>query len=54
MGTFIIAYLVIWLAVSGYVSFLGIQQHRLAKDIAELRAEMTKERTFDGATSEAA
>jgi CcmD family protein len=54
MGTFIAAYLVIWLAVAGYVALLGVRQHRLAREIDELRAEFTEERSLEGATSKAA
>ena len=54
MGTFIAAYLVIWLAVACYVALLGVRQHRLAKEIEELRAEVTQGERFEEATSKAA
>ena len=41
MGTFIAAYLVIWLAVATYVTLLGVRQHRLALEIKKLRDELT-------------
>lgn len=54
MATFIIAYLVIWLAVAGYVVFLGVRQRRLAAEIEQLRAELTESRPFEEVTSKAA
>jgi CcmD family protein len=54
MGTFVAAYLVIWLAVAVYVALLGLRQRRLARQIERLQADVAQRECGEEAAAKAA
>ncbi len=54
MGTFIAAYLAVWLAVMLYVVRLGARQRRLEENLQALEARLAQTRDREEPTSKAA
>ena len=42
MDTFVVSYLVVWLAVAAYVARLGAQQRGLRKTVSALQARLAQ------------
>lgn len=54
MGTFVTAYLVIWLAVAFYVGLLGVRQRRLARQVEQLQADLAEHESREEMAAKAA
>ncbi len=54
MGTFMTAYLVVWLAVVLFVGRLGVRQHRLQRALDALRQQMQHESSHSEPPAKAA
>jgi CcmD family protein len=54
MGTFVTAYLMVWLAVAIYVYRMGERQRRLEKELALLQRRIDESDTRDEEYSQAA
>jgi CcmD family protein len=54
MGTFVAAYLVIWLVVAFYVGLLGVRQRRLARQIEQLQADLAQRECREETAAKAA
>ena len=54
MGTFMTAYVIVWLATAGYVAWLGVGQHRLTREIEELRDRILADEAPEKVPSKAA
>jgi len=54
MGTFVTAYVSVWLAVLLYVVRLGARQRRLEQNLKALQSQLDESKTPEGPTSKAA